>query len=24
MPFVSEGMKRAALYADGRIEAAAF
>jgi L-asparaginase/beta-aspartyl-peptidase (threonine type) len=24
MPFVSEGMKRAALYTDGRIEAAAF
>jgi len=24
MPFASEGMKRAALYADGRIEAAAF
>jgi L-asparaginase/beta-aspartyl-peptidase (threonine type) len=24
MPYVSEGMKRAALYADGRIEAAAF
>ena len=24
MPFVSEGMKRAALHADGRIEAAAF